>query len=68
MQMEIGSHSSNGVNITPICDRNRITASIRFKTNRGALGDEMRTLQKGVWGRRPYRSGGQNPLGVLQVK
>ena len=28
----------------------------------------MRTLEKGVASRRAYRSGGKNPLGVLQVK
>mgnify|MGYP003322749521 CR=1 FL=1 len=39
-----------------------------MKSNSEGLGDVMRTLQKGVWGRRPYRSGGKNPLGVLQVK
>ena len=68
MQMAIGSPSSNGVNYTPTCLKKRITASMRLKTNHGVLWDEVRTLQKGVWGRRFYRSGGQNPLGVLQVK
>ena len=41
---------------------------MQLKTNRAGFGDVMRTVEKGVWGRRPNRSGGQNPLGVLQVK
>jgi len=65
---QLGRTPVSGVNSTPTSDRKRITASIRLKTNHGVLWDEVRTLQKGVWGRRFYRSGGQNPLGVLQVK
>ena len=48
--------------------RNRFTESIRCEKKPFLIGVRMRTLEKGVGGRRAYRSGGQNPLGVLQVK
>ena len=41
---------------------------MRTEKNPFLIGVRMRTLEKGVGGRRAYRSGGQNPLGILQVK
>ena len=54
--------------IPTIFSLKRSTEPLKYESNQVSLGVMMRTLEKGVGGRRAYRSGGQNPLGILQVK
>ena len=59
IQMEIGSHCSSF---------KTMNANLLNELNQISHGECMRTLEKGVVSRRANRSGGKNPLGILQVK